>query len=386
MSKTDYGSYGVPIALPSVDEKGALNIHMVATARGGHSSMPPPHTSIGIMSSIVATLEAHPFPDLIGDESRPSIQLLQCTRDGPLMPRALREALVRLEWAETLAQPSMAAWRHRSMPRWQKIWEWAHTSSLHQRRIEQARRRLIQVLDARTRTLLRTTQAVDLIHGGIKVNALPERTEAMVNHRIAPYSSVNEVLSRYCSLITPLAREMQFALTIDGDELVPASNNTLAHVTISKRGLATDTHAASPFCGPDADPFRLLSQVIRQTWHIDQPPVTLGSLDEDTLPPSSNEWKESIRVSPATMYANTDTRWYHVRAVLLMPEPYGPNFPLWAHVTTPIPDRQVALPACPCVLCALTPDTVDEHVSIDSIVKATEFYTNLVIAVNHETV
>lgn len=338
------------------------------------------------MSSIVATLEAHPFPDLIGDESRPSIQLLQCTRDGPLMPRALREALVRLEWAETLAQPSMAAWRHRSMPRWQKIWEWAHTSSLHQRRIEQARRRLIQALDARTRTLLRTTQAVDLIHGGIKVNALPERTEAMVNHRIAPYSSVNEVLSRYCSLITPLAREMQFALTIDGDELVPASNNTLAHVTISKRGLATDTHAASPFCGPDADPFRLLSQVIRQTWHIDQPPVTLGSLDEDTLPPSSNEWKESIRVSPATMYANTDTRWYHVRAVLLMPEPYGPNFPLWAHVTAPIPDRQVALPACPCVLCALTPDTVDEHVSIDSIVKATEFYTNLVIAVNHETV
>ena len=30
-----------------------------------------------------------------------------------------------------------------------------------------------------------TTQAVDLISGGVKVNALPEKAEAIVNHRIA---------------------------------------------------------------------------------------------------------------------------------------------------------------------------------------------------------
>ena len=32
---------------------------------------------------------------------------------------------------------------------------------------------------------IRTTQAVDLVHGGVKVNALPELAEAIVNHRIA---------------------------------------------------------------------------------------------------------------------------------------------------------------------------------------------------------
>ena len=32
---------------------------------------------------------------------------------------------------------------------------------------------------------LSTTQAVTLIDGGVKVNALPERAEAVVNHRIA---------------------------------------------------------------------------------------------------------------------------------------------------------------------------------------------------------
>ncbi|WFD19390.1 Gly-Xaa carboxypeptidase [Malassezia caprae] len=287
-----------------------MNVKMVVSARGGHASNPPPHTSIGIMSSIIATLEAHPFPNLLTEASRPSIQQLQCSRDAPLMPRALRDALVRLEWAEKLAQPSLANSEHQQMPRWQRIWEWAHTSSFHQRRIDQARRRLIQALDPRTRTLLRTTQAVDLIHGGIKVNALPERTEAMVNHRIAPYSSIQEVLSRYRSLLTPLAQEMQFALTIEDEELVPVSNTTQAQVTINKIGFATNTHSPSPFNGPDADPFRLLSQVIRQTWRVDQPPVTLDSLNADAPPPSSDKWTESVRVSPTTMFANTDTRWY----------------------------------------------------------------------------
>lgn len=36
-----------------------------------------------------------------------------------------------------------------------------------------------------TTALLSTTQAVDLIEGGVKVNALPERASAVVNHRIA---------------------------------------------------------------------------------------------------------------------------------------------------------------------------------------------------------
>lgn len=33
--------------------------------------------------------------------------------------------------------------------------------------------------------LLRTTQAVDLVSGGMKANALPVIAEAIVNHRIA---------------------------------------------------------------------------------------------------------------------------------------------------------------------------------------------------------
>lgn len=35
------------------------------------------------------------------------------------------------------------------------------------------------------KSLVGTTQAIDLIHGGVKSNALPERAWAVVNHRIS---------------------------------------------------------------------------------------------------------------------------------------------------------------------------------------------------------
>lgn len=37
------------------------------------------------------------------------------------------------------------------------------------------------------RSLLSTTQAIDLIHGGVKINALPEHVETSINHRVATY-------------------------------------------------------------------------------------------------------------------------------------------------------------------------------------------------------
>lgn len=34
---------------------------------------------------------------------------------------------------------------------------------------------------------IRTTQAVDLVQGGVKANALPETASAVINHRIAEH-------------------------------------------------------------------------------------------------------------------------------------------------------------------------------------------------------
>jgi Gly-Xaa carboxypeptidase len=39
--------------------------------------------------------------------------------------------------------------------------------------------------DPSYRALIGTTQAIDLVQGGVKTNALPEEAWAVVNHRIA---------------------------------------------------------------------------------------------------------------------------------------------------------------------------------------------------------
>lgn len=52
--------------------------------------------------------------------------------------------------------------------------------------LAQLPRALVQ-LDPRYAAIMTTTQAVDLVHGGVKINALPEKVDAVVNHRIAEH-------------------------------------------------------------------------------------------------------------------------------------------------------------------------------------------------------
>ena len=49
--------------------------------------------------------------------------------------------------------------------------------------LNEAEEHLLQ--DKAFRALVGTTQAIDLINGGVKTNALPEQAWAVVNHRIA---------------------------------------------------------------------------------------------------------------------------------------------------------------------------------------------------------
>ncbi len=51
-----------PVALVGVSEKGYLTVEFTVHGQPGHSSTPPPQTSIGILSRALARLEAHPMP------------------------------------------------------------------------------------------------------------------------------------------------------------------------------------------------------------------------------------------------------------------------------------------------------------------------------------
>ena len=116
---------------------------------------PPPHLhpqAIGLLASLLAAYEAAAPPSHLTRASLAYTHAQCLAAHAPLLPAALR--------ADIRA---------------------ARTSGAALRRVEAALFAEDRALAARERT----TQAADLIRGGVKSNALPERAGAVVNHRIA---------------------------------------------------------------------------------------------------------------------------------------------------------------------------------------------------------
>ena len=141
-----------PVALIGIAEKGFVTLQLEVRQDGGHSSMPPPRTAIGILGAAVDRLEGHPFPVQLTRIAEHQFNFL-----GPEMP-----LLKRL----TLAN------------RWL-------LSSLVRRKLEQK---------PTTAAALRTTLAATMISGGEKENVLPQRAQALVNLRVLPGETEQSVL------------------------------------------------------------------------------------------------------------------------------------------------------------------------------------------------
>ena len=50
------------MAAVNVAEKGSVTLQVVAKGAGGHSSLPPPQTAVGVLATAITQLEAHPMP------------------------------------------------------------------------------------------------------------------------------------------------------------------------------------------------------------------------------------------------------------------------------------------------------------------------------------
>ena len=111
--------------------------------------------------------------------------------------------------------------------------------------------------------ILRTTQAVDLIQGGVKVNALPEKVHAVVNHRIAEHDSVAAVQKHMADVILPVAQEYNLSMDAFGVQ-VQAGAGGGGHVALSDAwGTALEPSPVTP-TGKD-DPFQILAGTIKAT-------------------------------------------------------------------------------------------------------------------------
>lgn len=175
--------YGTILATPGIAEKGFLNVLVEVTSPGGHSSIPPEHTV------------SHIYHFLLSTHFETEYRYSLCA------PCSLREQSI---WSQacTYASPSISSaayysYQTRHEPMYdtlQCVADHAKSVPSNLRKIikrstssDQALRELTSVIsqDKLLRSLISTTQAVDLIQGGVKSNALPERAWAIVNRRIA---------------------------------------------------------------------------------------------------------------------------------------------------------------------------------------------------------
>jgi Gly-Xaa carboxypeptidase len=174
MGLTTIGEY--VYARPGVAEKGYMDALLTVDTPGGHSSRPPsPHSGIGIIAEIIVALEANPFTPLLTKEN-PFRGLLEC--QAKYTPKELepwlRQALEKDE-------PDIG-------------------------------KRLADARGGEIRYSMQTSQAVDIIRGGNKVNALPETVTATVNYRIAPHDSLDIIKTHIRHLAEPIVRKHNLEL------------------------------------------------------------------------------------------------------------------------------------------------------------------------------
>lgn len=141
------------VALIGIAEKGSLSTELFTRAEGGHSSMPPPQTAVGIIAGGVHALEQHPLPAHLEGPVRDLFEYL-----APELPFSRRLVLANL-W---LFRPLFLAQLTRAPS---------------------------------SNALVRTTTAATIIQGGLKENVLPSEARAVVNFRIHPGDSVEGVLA-----------------------------------------------------------------------------------------------------------------------------------------------------------------------------------------------
>lgn len=323
------GGVGLTYAAPATSEKGYMDVRLVVNTPGGHSSEPPPRTGIGYLSRLVAALEDEPPLPTLDSVDHPALAQLLCLRHAPAIKKRkdLSKALAKVA---ALSKAQLAN---------KKVCPRARRAAFDG---------VLAALQPAELNVFKTTQAVDLIQGGVKINALPERSVATINYRVDVNTPSTELQKSLGALVAKKAKDL--GLDFDGwkDPQEAASSSKIlsqkskGSVHLELTYAALEAAPKTPVVGPDASAWRLLSSVIRGTY-------LEGS-------------EEPILVIPSIMNGNTDTKstWNLTRNIF--------RFSPGSIKSNPISEDGGI-------------HTINENAQIDGLVKGFEFYVNLMVRV-----
>ncbi len=133
-----------PVALVGIAEKGYGNLELSVQTKGGHASMPPRETAVGILSRALARIEEHPFPTRLEGAAAQLFETLT-----PEMSLLHRFVFANLWLFGSLVESQLTS-----------------TPS--------------------TNALIRTTAAATRTQSGVRENVLPTSATAALNLRLLP--------------------------------------------------------------------------------------------------------------------------------------------------------------------------------------------------------
>jgi len=301
------------VAFPSVAEKGYLDVHLSVASPGGHSSIPPKHTSIGLLAAFIAEIEANPFAPKLSRDNVFYDTLLCTAVHSAEIDRDMKEAiLASIESNEAL------------------------------RAVESIIFKIPLIA-----SLVGTTRAVDIIGGGVKANALPEDAWTVINHRIATDSSVSEVVNINTEFLKPIAAKLNLSLSSFGEVISDPSAPYYGSVAISDPwGSKLEPAPTSPYKGSVA--FDILSGTIKSVYN------THRGLSGD----------DNIKVYPAYITGNTDTRYYWKLSENIYRYHHGNG----------LGGRGIG-----------NIHTVNENISVDSLLEMIKFFATLILNADEAT-
>jgi carboxypeptidase PM20D1 len=148
-----------PVALVGIGEKGVLTLMLTVESAGGHSSMPPPESAIGILARAVDRVERSPMPARFDGALRETFRAL-----APEMTWPMRAAFSNLWLTRPLLMRQLAA-------------------------------------QPTTNALIRTTTAPTMLMAGEKSNVLASSARAVVNFRLLPGDTIVGVIAHLTKTI-----------------------------------------------------------------------------------------------------------------------------------------------------------------------------------------
>ena len=245
---------GVKLILPATGEKGHLNSVIDLFTPGGHLSVPPKHTSIGIMSQLITKIEDKEFSPILTNNNPVLGQLYCLAEHSKILNKSIKGDILKAQIDQN------------------------------------ANQRVVEYLskDAETKYLITTSQAVDIIEGGVKSNALPEHVSVVVNSRIAVEENVNTVVSKLKADISTIADKFNLGLIIDNQEIIEPTEHGYFNYSLIE---SLEPAPVSPING--------------ESWNIFG--GSLRYLYEDLIFPDSND---IFIVAPFLSTGNTDTKSY----------------------------------------------------------------------------